>query len=198
MTPTAYLVSALLVLVASFVVFQVTVKQVYLRRGRLGVSVGLLQALMWGPFFMFPYLYNPPNWAWFWSHPHPIGPSILTVALILLVLGLVLLAVAMTQLGLPHSVGGRADFLQESGLYRLTRNPQIVAGVPLIVGLALLWPSWYALGWVAMYFAMAHMMVLAEEAHLRHRHGEAYVRYCARVPRYVGIPRRMASGGGAA
>jgi protein-S-isoprenylcysteine O-methyltransferase Ste14 len=32
-------------------------------------------------------------------------------------------------------------------------------------------------------------MVLTEEEHLRAVHGEAYVRYCERVPRYIGFRR---------
>jgi protein-S-isoprenylcysteine O-methyltransferase Ste14 len=193
MTLSAYLVAALALLGLSYVVFQVIVKRTYLRCGRLGTGVGLLQAFMWGPFFVFPYLYNAPHWAWFWTHPHPVGSDVLAVAVGLITLGLMFVAIAMAQLGLPHSTGRRATTLHESGLYGLSRNPQIVAGVPLIVGLALLWPSWYALGWIAIYFAMAHMMVLAEEAHLRHRHGQAYETYCARVPRYVRIARQGAS-----
>lgn len=192
MTLRAYVVAALSLLVVSLLVFQVVVKRAYLRRGRLGVSVGVLQALVWAPFFTFPYLYNPPDWAWFWAHAHPIGSGTLAIAVALILLGLVFLVVALVQLGLPHAVGARATDLRESGMYRLTRNPQVVAGAPLITGLALLWPSWYALGWIAIYIAMAHMMVLAEEAHLRQRHGQAYDRYCARVPRYIGIVRRKA------
>ena len=52
MNPGAYLGVALLVL-------QVVVKRACLRRGRLGVAVGVLHALVWAPFLTFPYLYNP-------------------------------------------------------------------------------------------------------------------------------------------
>jgi protein-S-isoprenylcysteine O-methyltransferase Ste14 len=37
---------------------------------------------------------------------------------------------------------------------------------------------------------MAHLMVLAEEEHLRRVHGETYDEYCRRIPRHIGIPRR--------
>ncbi len=180
-----YLLGVLSLLAASFLVFQVIVKRAYLRRGSLGAGVAALQLLPWGAFFTFPYLYSPPDWAWFWTHAHPAGPVALVMALVLLATGLGFLVVAMAQLGSSIVMGGPVTTLHAGGLYGLTRNPQIVAGFPLVAGLGLLWPSWYALGWVASYVAMAHMMVLAEEAHLRHRQGQSYERYCARVPRYV-------------
>jgi len=193
MTLVAYLIAASSLLGISFAVFRVIVKRAYLRRGCLGVAAGLLQVFVWAMFFLFPYLYNPPDWAWFLAHAHPVGPSTLATALVLLTVGLVVIVIAMAQLGLPRVSGARSTTLQENGLYRTTRNPQIVAGVPLVVGSALLWPSWYAGGWVAIYCAMAHMMVLAEEAHLGNRHGPLYARYRERVPRYLGIrgPRNL-------
>ena len=57
-----------------------------------------------------------------------------------------------------------------------------------IIGLALLWPSWYALGWVVLFGLITHTMVLAEEEHLRRMHKEEYDRYCENVPRYIGFP----------
>lgn len=184
-----YVAASVALLAGAFLVFQVAVKRTYLRRGRLGAAGGLLQALIWLPFFLFPYLYNPPDWAWFWAHEPPAGAGLLALALILLLFGLVVLVASMRALGLAHSIGRTASRLEERGPYRWTRNPQIVGGLPLVAGLALLRPSWFAAGWVILYLGMAHMMVLAEEAHLRGRHGDAYGRYCARVPRYLGRPR---------
>jgi protein-S-isoprenylcysteine O-methyltransferase Ste14 len=60
-----------------------------------------------------------------------------------------------------------------------------------VIGIALLWPSWYALGWVALGAVIAHMMVLTEEEHLRRTLGESYLAYCQNVPRYVGLTKRV-------
>jgi protein-S-isoprenylcysteine O-methyltransferase Ste14 len=65
-----------------------------------------------------------------------------------------------------------------------------MAGMLLIAGYIALRPSWYALGWFVLYAAMAHSMVLAEERWLKTIHGETFEKYCRRVPRYVGLPRR--------
>lgn len=181
-----YLVAAVALLGAAYLVFQVIVKRTYLRRGRLDALGIALQLLIWLGFVLFPYLYSPADWAWFWAHPHPIGRGMGAIAVVLLVVGLAGLVVAIAQLGAVRFVGARAAALQVSGLYRVTRNPQLVALFPMVVGLALLRPTWFALGWVAIYCVIAHLMVLAEEAHLQHRFGEAYDQYCARVPRYLG------------
>jgi protein-S-isoprenylcysteine O-methyltransferase Ste14 len=77
-----------------------------------------------------------------------------------------------------------------SGPYRVTRNPQLMGGALLIVGYIVLWPSWYALGWLALFAVMTHLMVLTEEEHLRRIHREGYERYCKQVPRYLGFPRK--------
>ncbi len=58
------------------------------------------------------------------------------------------------------------------------------------MGFALLWPSWYAVGWVILYAVIAYTMVLTEEEYLRRAFGAEYERYCRRVPRYLGFPRR--------
>jgi len=75
--------------------------------------------------------------------------------------------------------------LKTTGFYKLTRNPQIVLSFPMVLGIALRWPSWYALGWMLLFVAMIHMMVITEEEHLRDVFGEEYVRYCKKVPRYL-------------
>ena len=63
-----------------------------------------------------------------------VGSGVLASAVALILFGLVFLVVALAQLGLADAVGARATTLRESGMYRLTRNPQVVAGAPLIVG----------------------------------------------------------------
>jgi protein-S-isoprenylcysteine O-methyltransferase Ste14 len=91
----------------------------------------------------------------------------------------------MAGLGVRQLFGQAVDEIHQAGLYRLTRNPQILAYGVIIVGWGVLWPSGYALGWMLLYGVIAHLMVLTEEEHLRQVGGEAYERYCEQVPRYV-------------
>jgi protein-S-isoprenylcysteine O-methyltransferase Ste14 len=103
---------------------------------------------------------------------------------------LIIILGAFAWLGVTRSFGQKGRKLETSGPYRVTRNPQIVGGAILVIGCVLLWPSWFAIGWLALFAAMAHMMVLAEEEHLHRRYGEEYERYYKRVPRYLGFSRR--------
>ena len=180
-----YLVSVLLLVVATWIVFRVVVRRDYQRKGRLTLLSGFLELVVWGLYMGFPYLYNPPQWAWFWQDA-AVGASLRIVGVICIVCGLVLAFGTMLWFGLGRAFGRRVDGLVQAGPYRFTRNPQLVAGSLLMVGSVVLWPSWYALGWAALYAFVAHTMVLMEEEHLGNVYGQEYARYCARVPRYLG------------
>jgi protein-S-isoprenylcysteine O-methyltransferase Ste14 len=181
---TAYLISAGLVLVAAFVIFRVFVRRDYIRNGRLTPFSGFLELLVFGLWAYVAYIHRPSDWP-----ALHVGPLVRVLGWICFAGGLAIAAVAVAELGLARSFGRKVDVLNRSGLYGATRNPQVVAFGLAMVGYAVLWPSWHDLGSVVLYAAIAHVMVLTEEEHLRDRHGEEYVRYCARVSRYLGFPR---------
>ena len=121
------------------------------------------------------------------SHINTTSP-LFFLSILCMLLGFALLAIAMGRLGMRESVGQQVSGVHQSGLYRYSRNPQIVAYGLVVIGYALLWPSWSGLIWVGLYLAIAHLMVRVEEEHLRQAYGEAYQRYCAETPRYLGLP----------
>jgi protein-S-isoprenylcysteine O-methyltransferase Ste14 len=123
------------------------------------------------------------------SHVNRASP-LFFLSILCMPVGVVLVAVAMGRLGVGQSVGQRVSGLQQSGLYRYSRNPQIVAYGLVVIGYALLWPAWSGLVWVGLYLAIAYLMVRTEEEHLRQVYGAAYEGYCARTPRYLGLPGR--------
>lgn len=129
------------------------------------------------------YLFVPG--AWPALPPFPQNPLQVVLGLGLMVAGLAGVAIAMSGLGLRTIFGQRSDALRQSGLYGVTRNPQIVFYGVVVVGYALLWVSWGAVGWALLYVPIAHMMIVTEEEHLRRVHGKAYETYCERVPRYL-------------
>jgi protein-S-isoprenylcysteine O-methyltransferase Ste14 len=183
-----YVISILLLIVATWIVFRVVVRRDYRRKGRLNLLSGFLELVVWGLYMGFPYLYNPPQWALFWQDA-AVGAPLRIVGLICIVGGLALAFGTMLWFGLGRAFGRRVDRLVQVGPYRFSRNPQLVAGSLLVIGSVVLWPSWYALGWAALYAFVAHMMVLTEEEHLGAIYGAEYVRYCALVPRYLGLRR---------
>ena len=104
--------------------------------------------------------------------------------------GVLLVALAMSRLGLGESVGKQMTDLRQSGLYQYTRNPQIVFYFFVAAGYALLWPSWSGAVWVVIYMFIAHLMVRTEEEHLSRVYGDDYKQFCEKTPRYIGIPRK--------
>jgi protein-S-isoprenylcysteine O-methyltransferase Ste14 len=120
------------------------------------------------------------------AHIDVTAPSF-WAAVVLLVVGLVGVITAMSRLTWTKSVGREVTSLRTTGLYQYTRNPQILAYGLIVLGYALLWPSWSGILWVVIYGAIGHMMVLTEEEHLKEVYGVAYEDYCRSVPRYLGL-----------
>ncbi len=154
----------------------------YLKRGRLSPLITFLQALLFFVYGGFPYLYLPKDWP-----ATGVSGYLYYMGLFLICAGLALLLYGMVQLGILRSLGRGEPKLTQSGFYTISRNPQALACGFYVVGFLILWPSWYAVGWALLYPILIHMMVLAEETHLRNIHGEVYREYCAQVPRYLVI-----------
>jgi protein-S-isoprenylcysteine O-methyltransferase Ste14 len=123
----------------------------------------------------------------------PLNPYPLAIwaGILLAVLGLLILLSAMYIFGpIWRMLGLLVEDLKRTGVYRWSRNPQLIGYGLMLWAIPLLWPSWYVLASVILYWPMAHMMILGEEKHLRNLYGEEYEEYCRRTPRYIGIPRK--------
>jgi len=184
-----YATSIILMGMGAFVIFRRFVRRCYAQNRRLTPFAFYAQAQIWGLFFAFPCIYQPINWAWTRSAISKYIPLLGGVGWACVGVGLVSLAIALGGLGIPRSCGRDTGKLEIRGLYRLTRNPQLMGGALLVMGYVLIWPSWYAVGWVVLFAVMTHWMVLSEEEFLRSVHSEAYHQYCQRVPRYLGLRR---------
>lgn len=73
-----------------------------------------------------------------------------------------------------------------SGLYRYSRNPMYVGVLSILIGEVLFFASPpHLLYTAAIFAAFQSFIVFYEEPHLRQTFGEAYIRYCKAVPRWV-------------
>lgn len=112
------------------------------------------------------------------------------------------LGLGITLLGAVLFVGGVVAFrslrrmsgrdttkLVTSGIHRWSRNPQMVGWGLLLSGISMAGGSGLALLWSVLYWLSFRVYLPIEEAFLRERFGEAYARYCATTPRYLGWPR---------
>jgi protein-S-isoprenylcysteine O-methyltransferase Ste14 len=177
-----FLIATALLLIFSYLIFYRVVAQDYLKKGRLGRLATILQLLVFVAFFAFPYLYMPPDWAWNWL---PNGTWNRIAALVLLVMGIVLAFGTMIWFGLKRAFGLEANGMVTTGLYRYSRNPQILGGWLMVLGVFVYLPSLYGLGWVLIWTLISHWMMVNEEIHLHRLFGEEYERYSEKTPRYL-------------
>ncbi len=177
----AYLASAIGLTAFAVIVFRVLVRRDYLRRGRLISFSSFLEFLAFFLFGTFTWLDLPPGWP-----PGDVHPILRTVGWLCIAIGLSTMLLVIFWFGWRRAMGRKVDELIQSGPYRVSRNPQIIACFIAVLGYALLWPTWHTLGWVIIFSVMAHTMVLTEEEHLHNIFDEQYGQYCARIPRYLG------------
>ena len=183
-----YFFLAILLLLFAYVVLRIIVRRDYTTRGRLSTLSSGLQLIVFIGFFSFPYLFNPPEWAWFWMVSASSSRGLYLAGLLLICLGFVGAFGTMAWFGIRRAFGIYIDGLNKEGPYKVSRNPQILGGYLLVIGPSLQWPSLYTIGWILMYAIIAHWMVITEEEHLLRIYGEEYEEYCSEVPRYVVDP----------
>jgi len=84
-------------------------------------------------------------------------------------------------------VGGRkGSAVVAEGPYSVCRNPLYLGSLLLVAALGLFIKSWaFAVG--ILYVSLRYILVRvpAEEKQLKERHGEEYVQFCRRVPRFI-------------
>jgi protein-S-isoprenylcysteine O-methyltransferase Ste14 len=170
-------------LATAFIVFA-KVKSDYQLRGRLSRPIAILQTGYFCVYALCSYVFLDSRL----SHISAKG-NLFFLAVVFMVIGLLMVAFSMPFLG-RRSFGVEVGGLRKNGLYRYSRNPQLVGGFIFIVGYAMLWPSWIGMLWASMWVIIAHLMVRGEEAHLESVFGEEYRDYCERTPRYLGLPKK--------
>jgi protein-S-isoprenylcysteine O-methyltransferase Ste14 len=180
-----YLSVVFLLLFIAYFVFRRIVKRAYRDHHKLGAFASFMQLLVFAGYFSFPYLFNPPEWPWFWRQSGLASQAWYLIGLGLLCGGFFVVFGTMTWFGIGKAFGVKVVGLTCKGPYKISRNPQILGGHLLVIGTFMQWPSFYALGWVLMYVLITHWMVKTEEEHLARIFGKDYERYCAEVPRYL-------------
>jgi protein-S-isoprenylcysteine O-methyltransferase Ste14 len=182
-TRVIYLFSISLLLMAAVLILRVFVRGDYQRIGRLSFIVATIQALLFFVYGGLPYIYLPDDWP-----VSQVNLVLQILGLLFITIGLAIVLFGIFRLGILRSFGLQTGVLKTTGFYRLSRNPQVLGCALYVIGFVILWPSWYALGWGLVFVPIIHLMVLTEEEHLLNIHGNEYLRYCNRVPRYLRFP----------
>jgi protein-S-isoprenylcysteine O-methyltransferase Ste14 len=181
----SYLALAVVVFLVALVVFRVVAVN-YRRYGKLKPLATTLQVVI---FALHGVLFHLGLMTTRWPRFPDSSLQVLLGALVG-VGGLTLLSAGIGVFGsFARMIGRRVDALKQSGVYRYSRNPQLVGYGLFILAFVILWPSWRTLIATIVYCGMAHVMSHVEQQHLRKQYGASYEAYCERTPRYVGIPK---------
>lgn len=183
MKNSTYLLLSSSVILLGFITFRVFVRKDYKEKGELSNFSTFLEFLTFAAHANLSYVFLPAKWPLLPTLPE-IKPLVI-FGFIVSIVGLVLTIWSMSGLGFQKAFGQEQEGLNKEGFYKFTRNPQIVAYALVIIGLAIVWPSIYAVGWVLVFFLIAHWMVLTEEEHLLRLFSDDYLSYCQIVPRYL-------------
>ena len=189
MKPAIYLTLAFVLLGFAYIVFRGIVRSDYRKRGKLRTLASILQLLVFCGYFFFPYLFNPPEWTYFWRLSGSGTRYGQLIGLVIICIGFLVAFGTMVWFGIGKAFGLNVDGLAIQGPYKISRNPQVLGGYLLVIGTSIQWISLFSLGWVLIYAIISHWMVITEEEHLSWIYGEEYEKYCSEVPRYLISPK---------
>jgi protein-S-isoprenylcysteine O-methyltransferase Ste14 len=103
------------------------------------------------------------------------------------IVGTVLYSVGLIGLGIAiiNYRNAALDKPITKGLYKISRNPQMVMIYIMFTGMTLVIASWINLVFLCVTIICAHYSILGEEKALIEQYGESYQKYKKRVPRYL-------------
>lgn len=111
--------------------------------------------------------------------PLKIGSPVFFIGIAIAVLGLIGLGRALVDFK-----NTPLDQPVTSGLYRISRHPQIVMSTVVLLGASVAIGSWLALIILMIARLFGHFGILAEEEVCKKKYGNAYQAYLIKVPRY--------------
>ncbi len=174
-----YLLTLISLLVIGFFLFNIFYRKDYVSSGRLSSLSVFLTVVLYFSWGGMPIIYLPEYWPS--SHIHPF---LFIIGWGAVLSGLCILSVSIFSLGLFRSLGRQQNSLHMMGIYRVSRNPQVMGCILYAAGFTILWPSWFAGVWLVIFLFLTRWMIISEEEHLYQRFGRKYDKYLTHVPRY--------------
>jgi protein-S-isoprenylcysteine O-methyltransferase Ste14 len=107
--------------------------------------------------------------------------------LALFILGLVLVILTVSEFA--AAPGGE---VVTGGVYRFSRHPFYLGYSLVFLGTGIASASWLFLLVWAVLIGLMHIVIIAEEESMAGKHGNAYLEYVKKTPRWIGLPRKVA------
>jgi protein-S-isoprenylcysteine O-methyltransferase Ste14 len=174
---------SIILLLISFLVFRIVVRNDYLRKLKLSPFSYSLEALVFVLHANFIYLFIPLKWPYL--PPLPENITLKVISIVVICISLLIIVIAWIGLGSGPSFGLDKNKLNTGGIYRYSRNPQLIGYGMFLLVFVLLFSSWYSLGWFITYLILSYFMIRSEEEFLELKYAEEYEKYCSAVPRII-------------
>jgi protein-S-isoprenylcysteine O-methyltransferase Ste14 len=178
-----------ILLLFSFLVFRIIVRKDYLNNLKLSPFSYLLELIIFVLHANFIYLFIPVKWPNLPSLPENILLKLMFIFFIFI--GLLILLIAWFNLGTGTSFGQDKNNLKTTGIYRYSRNPQLIGYGIILLAYFIIIISWYSAGWFILYLIISWFMVQSEEEFLKKKYNIEYENYCQNVPRFIGRFRKL-------
>jgi len=178
-----FFIISFLLLLFSYFVFRIVVRKDYLKKQKLSPLSYLLEALVFALHANFSYVFLPVGWPGLPVLPE--NPIILFLSFFFIIPGLILLLISWFKLGTTESFGQDKNSLRISGIYKYSRNPQLLGYGLFLMGFTVMYISWYSFVWFLLYMIISWFMILSEEQFLLNKYKNEYVDYCQKVPRLI-------------
>ena len=178
-----YLVSASILILFSYITFRVIVRNDYSKKGRLTFISYSFEVLIFALHANFMYLFLPVKWPNI--PPIPENMILRIISIVFIIIGFLIVAVAMSGLGYGRTMGHGKKILKTNGLYKYSRNPQLIGYGMILIAVVVLFLSLFSIGWFIIYLVISYFMIKTEEEFLTNNYGVEYQKYCDDVPRLI-------------
>jgi protein-S-isoprenylcysteine O-methyltransferase Ste14 len=177
-----YFIFSVAFILFAYAVFRIIIKRDYKKYTKLSPVSYLLEILVFAIHVNSIYIILPTEWP---DIPQiPENQILIIVSVIIFCTGTAILLLSWFNLGTKPSLGMDKDKLKTGGLYKYSRNPQLVGYGIILASFTILFFSYLVLIWFLLYIIVSYFMIKSEEEFLEKKYKEDYKDYCSQAPRF--------------
>jgi len=179
------LLFSLAFLLLAYFTFRVIIKRDYKIRSNLSTTSYVMEIIVFAIHANMFYLFIESKWPYLPQLPENL--IIRLISIFIFGVGITVLLISWFDLGTNQSLGIDKNKLKTDGLYKYSRNPQLVGYGLMLFSFAFLFFSWLIIIWIIIYLIASYFMIISEEEFLETKYQQEYKAYCEKVPRGIKI-----------